>query len=235
MGDEITGNDNRSRADLMKTMITREQIEINIKYLPSYSLPDTINYLFTSNHPNAIFMDDHDRRYFVHEVQGGVMDNDFVKKYMAWLNGDGPSHLFHYLLNLPLGSFSHAAPALQSAAKFEMINSGKSRIDLWVSELKENPDHVLRLGGASLRGDLFSMDQLSGIYDADSADMSKGLKSAISRSLKRAGILGRRLTLKSQQKVTVYAVRNREQWAKLSGAKWIDHYEEHYADKARKY
>jgi hypothetical protein len=35
LGDEITGSDKRAEADMMKAMITQEEVNINIKYIPS--------------------------------------------------------------------------------------------------------------------------------------------------------------------------------------------------------
>ena len=69
MGDEITGGEQkRDIADRMKSTITQKEIRINAKYVPSYTVPDRINYFFTSNHADAFFVEDTDRRYFVHQI-----------------------------------------------------------------------------------------------------------------------------------------------------------------------
>jgi hypothetical protein len=68
LGDEISGSDKRAEADMMKAMITQEEVNINIKYIPQFSIPDCVNYYLTSNHADALFLEDEDRRFFVHEV-----------------------------------------------------------------------------------------------------------------------------------------------------------------------
>jgi hypothetical protein len=61
LGDEISGSDKRAEADMMKAMITQEEVNINIKYIPQFSIPDCVNYYFTSNHADALFLEDEDR------------------------------------------------------------------------------------------------------------------------------------------------------------------------------
>jgi hypothetical protein len=97
MGDDISGSNKRQDADLLKKLITQQRIRINAKYVPSYSVPDCINYLFTANHPDSFFLEDDDRRFFIHEVQVGPMDQAFYKEYELWLDTGGAAAVFDYL------------------------------------------------------------------------------------------------------------------------------------------
>lgn len=186
MGDEITGGDKRGVADRMKSMITRRTLRLNPKYIPSYTIPDCINYYFTSNHPDAFYMDDKDRRYFVHEVKRGKHKRSFYDNYMDWFRGDGPSHLFYHLLNLDMKGFHPHAEAMMTLSKQEMIDGVRSDIARWVNNLKEDPDGVLRIGEQELKYKLWTLEDLLKLYDPQ--ERTRLTLNGLSRELKKAGI-----------------------------------------------
>jgi hypothetical protein len=93
MGDEISGRDNRQYANALKRLITQKTVTINIKFIPQYDVPDCINYLFTSQHPDA---------FFLSRTRTGVISStevtadeplpmSFYNSYSAWLWSDGPA------------------------------------------------------------------------------------------------------------------------------------------------
>lgn len=137
LGDEITGGDKRAVSERLKRMITRRKIRLNPKYVPSYEVPDCINYYFTSNHPDSFFLEDADRRYFIWEVIGVPLSEAFYKKYDAALkNGELTRALFAYLLQLDTSGFNPNAPAPLTDAKKEMIDAGRSDLGSWVAMLR---------------------------------------------------------------------------------------------------
>lgn len=172
MGDEITTGDKRSASDRMKTMITRKELRLNPKYIPSYTVPDVINYYFTSNHPDAFFLEDDDRRYFIHEVKAAPMPDSFYKAYEAWMGaqhstGPGISALFHHLLNLDMGDFLASTRALMTNAKRSMLENSRSDLGSWVAALKADPDTVLRAAGKPVMHTLWRAEDLLAIYDPE--------------------------------------------------------------------
>jgi hypothetical protein len=185
MGDEITGGDKRHAADKMKSMITQKQLRLNPKFVASYTVPDCINYFFTSNHPDAFFVEDTDRRFFIHEVRGNPLPSEFYQSYMKWLDGSGPSALFHYLLALPMDGFNPQGHAPMTLSKQEMIEDGRSDVMSWVDRLKAAPDMVLRLGDEILRYELWTTSELLGIYDP--TGNKKITSNGIGRALRSAG------------------------------------------------
>ena len=185
LGDEITGGDKRASADRMKSMITQKQLRLNVKYIPSYTIPDCINYLFTSNHPDAFFLEDADRRFFIHEVKQRPMPDTFYTKYNKWMNGSGPHALFHHLLTLDMGDFNHQAPAPMTEAKQTMIDSGRSDLGTWIAMLRDTPEVVLRLGDKVLPYKLWTASELHVLYDT--RQTGKVTVNGLSRELARAG------------------------------------------------
>jgi hypothetical protein len=190
MGDEITTGDKRSASDRMKTMITRKQLRLNPKYIPSYTTPDVINYYFTSNHPDAFFLEDDDRRFFIHEVREAPMADEWYKKYEKWMGaqdtvGPGIPALFHHLLNLDMGDFLASSRALSTRSKMDMMANSRSDLGTWVASLREDPDTVLRAAGHPIPFHLWRTEDLLAIYDPD--NKGKVTSNGMARELARQG------------------------------------------------
>ena len=185
LGDDVTGSDKRQDADMLKKLITQRELRVNPKYIPSYVVPDCLNYLFTSNQPDAFFLEDTDRRFFIHEVTIDPLPEDFYMDYQLWLETGGAEAVFHHLQHLDLGDFNPAAPALRTAAKERMTEDTRSDLGSWVRRLKAAPDAVLRLGQAELPGDLFTNAQLLALYDP--TGKTRTTANGLGRELRRAG------------------------------------------------
>jgi hypothetical protein len=145
---EMTGGDKRNVADFMKELIAgHEHLRINQKFLPEISIRNSINFLFTSNHPNSLYLEPSDRRYCVIEVPNVAPDRKFFDNYYAWLDNGGPAHLYHHLLKLPLEGFHpHVEPPM-TESKAEMIEISKSDLDRWLEEKHEvAPNTVFTVG-----------------------------------------------------------------------------------------
>ena len=227
-GDEITGGESRLDADKLKRIITRETVTINDKYVPHYTIPDRCNYLLTSNHPDAVFLEDGDRRYFIHEVIGPPCATPgFYDKINYWRKQGGASHLFHYLLNLDLGNFAPRAAPPDTEAKRLMSITGKSDLGAWVNMLKEAPETALRaLGPAAAQScDLYTSAQLLRAYDPDGAKKvtAQGLGKEMARSGFRHFQEGR-LVRTSTGPTRLWMVRNWGTWATVSPLKVAAHF-----------
>lgn len=223
LADDITGSDSRKHADILKTLTTQLEMKINIKYVPEFKVPDCVNYLFTSNQPDAFFMENHDRRSFIWEVLLGPLPEAFYKEYDKALKQDPEKKLaaavFHYLLNLDLGGFNPNAPAMSTLAKEIMISDTKSDLGAWVAQLKADPDHVLRVGKVKVVGDLFTSQELLRYYDPTGGRSATA--NGLARELRRSGIMMFRdgVPLRSDKGLHRYfVVRNVEKWAKASPA-----------------
>jgi hypothetical protein len=185
MGDDVTGSNKRNYADMLKGMISQETMRINVKMIPSYDVPDRINYLWTSNHPDAFFMDDDDRRFFVHEVTVDPMADSYYHDYERWLDAEGGPALFDWFLRLDLGDFNPRAAAFKTRARERMVSDGKSDLGAWVSALKIDPEGVLRVGDLRVEGELFSARELLDLYDPSRRTGTSA--NGLARELRRAG------------------------------------------------
>jgi Domain of unknown function (DUF3854)/Family of unknown function (DUF5906) len=199
MAEEISGGDKRALGDRMKGMITRPLIRINTKFIPKYVLPDCVNYYFNSNHPDSFYIEDDDRRLFVHEIRCGRLvnfDPDFVKAYDRWYKTPACiGHLFHYFLHLDLSGFDPYAPARETEAKRNMLELGRSEAGAWVASVREDPARVLRLGRVDgiiaepsphVSHTLMTSEELFAIYTSQNSGGNL-TRPGLSRALKYGG------------------------------------------------
>lgn len=213
--DDITGTANREQADVLKKLITQQELWINQKNIQQYTIPDCINYLFTSNQPDALFLEDDDRRFFVHEVRSDPLPEDFYVSYDLWLSSDraGPA-VFQYLLDVDLGDFQPHAHARRTTAKDRMISDARSDLGSWVRQLRDSPDAVLKVGQQTIEGELFTNSHLLELYDPSGA--KRVTANGLGRELKRAGFFqiadGAIIKGPDGKPDRWYAIRNRDRW-----------------------
>lgn len=230
MGDEVSTGDKRSASDRMKTMITRQQLRLNPKYIPSYTVPDVINYYFTSNHPDSFFLEDDDRRFFIHEVKQPPREDAFYKRYEKWMGrnhevGPGIPALFHHLLNLPMDDFDATSRALMTRAKHDMMGNSRSDLGTWVAALREDPDTVLRVAGHVIPKKLWRSEELLEVYDLEGK--TRVTANGISRELTRQGFTraaGGSGVRTPDGQVKLWIVRDLEAVAKLNTTQLVELY-----------
>ena len=187
LGDDVTGKEQRGYADKLKGMITRQILRLNPKFIPAYEVDDCINYYFTSNQPDAFFLEDKDRRFFVHEVKQKPMPREFYEEYDTWYrNDDGAAALFDYLLKINTSKFNPKAPALMTDSKMQMIEDVRSDLSGWVHRMKLTPDLVLRKNGEPVEYDFYRTEDILKLYDPMSN--TKVTVATMARELKRANI-----------------------------------------------
>jgi hypothetical protein len=225
LGDEVTGSSKRDVNDMLKKLITQATFRINIKYVPTFEIRDVINYLFTSNHPDAFFMEDNERRYFIHEVKVGPLGEDFYTAFDEWMKrGPGPSALFHHLLNLDLGDFNPHAPARKTQARSRMIADTKSDLGEWVARLLADPEAMLKVGKLKADRDMFTNRELLALYDPEQRTGTTA--NGLGRELRRSGVMlaydGHTLP-SSDGADRYYVLRNLDKWAKAKRQDFIIH------------
>lgn len=233
LGDDIVAKGDRKLMRRIMTLVTQKTVRLDIKYIPSYSIRDTINYLYTANDPDTFYMDDGDRRFFIHEVMAGKFLA--YKNYVRWRDSAvGIAALWAHLLKVDTSGFDPQAPAPDTRGKQEMLELGKSDLGAWVRDLRDNGDVLLERAG--LKGDLVTAPELHMLYDPTGA--KRTTVNALARELKRAGFrppaTGSKLRLADGTMRMAYVVRN---WAKWERATWkqaCDHYNETHPNLNRK-
>jgi hypothetical protein len=142
LGDEITGTDGlmrRKLANKLKGMITQLKATVNQKYVSTYEIPDCVNYLFTSQHCDAFFIENADRRFFVNEIRGMPLPLGWYRKtYDPWYKSKAGIEALHYhLLHLDCRGFDPHAPAPMTDSKRTMIEEGRSDLMDWIESVSQ--------------------------------------------------------------------------------------------------
>ena len=184
-GDEINANDSHVNADYLKGLITEECTWVNEKFVPAYKMINCVNYGFSSNHSDALFLEKGDRRFFIHEVLAQPLPDEFYHKtFDSWLKGSGPSHLFDYLLHVNTSDFHPYARAPMTRAKEEMIESSRSEVGRWVASILDCPD-LLKINGNPVKK-LWTAGELLEFYDPQGR--KKVTAKGVSAELKNQGM-----------------------------------------------
>jgi len=159
MGEEMKGISNAKHIDRMKAMITQQVCYVNIKNRAQFELKDRINYYFTSNHPDALFLDSNDRRFFVHNLGDKQYPAGLYRDHFEpWFLNGGAAAIRYYLEHIDLSKpivggdpysltpapFNPGAAAPQSEARKQMVLANRDDAEDWIEELIDNPDTALR-------------------------------------------------------------------------------------------
>jgi hypothetical protein len=220
LADDVTGSDKRHFNDKLKKLVTQQENRINEKFIPSYTVPDCLNWLFTSNQPDSLALEDNDRRAFIHEVPAYLepLPEEFYMDYDCWLHSNqcGPA-MHHWLLQVDLEDFNPNAPALRTAARERMISDVRSDLGSWVRRLINDPEMVLRVGDVKVVGDLFTNRYLLQLYDP--MGVKRVTANGLGRELRRAGVpqvCDGQTVPGPEGPDRYYILRNHERWMKAT-------------------
>ena len=203
--DEVSSTDKRTTADRIKGWITSSSNAINTKNEPKFTQPNLIKYVFLSNHPDAVFLDDSDRRFFVVEVAQGRLSDHEAKGYISWRDQDGRAALLHFLLNLDIKDFNAKSPAPMSSAKQEMIDDNKSDFESWLEQIIVN---IYAIIGR----EIFSSEELANKYTQSSGNKCSSKTVSVQLSKKGIKRLQKQAKLANGKRIRIYALTNRPKY-----------------------
>lgn len=215
IGDEVSGTDKRQQNDKLKGLITGTAVHINIKFQPDLEQPNLLNFIFLSNHHDALFVNDHDRRFFVWEIEAGRLPEPDANKFVAWRDSGGLAALHHFLLHYPLGDFNPRAPAPMTVAKQQMADDNRSDLEAWIADL-------LASDIATVFGrDLATANELGKRYAVDTGHIAPSSK-AIVGAAKRMGVYARpsQVRLEDGKKARVLALTRIAFWRQQAEPEW---------------
>lgn len=207
IADEVSAAGDRKTADRIKILVTATKNSINVKNAPKYEENNLAKYVFLSNHQDAVFLRDADRRYFVVEGSRLRLPAEFAERYAQWRDNGGLSAIRHYLETYDTSSFNPKAPAPMNRAKAEMIEDNRSDLERWLNTILTATNISTLLGR-----EICTAEELTDKYK-NAARNSTSTK-AISNALTSAGIrrLNKQARCKSGKRPRVYALCNVSHW-----------------------
>ncbi len=215
IGDEVSGSNKRQETNKLKGLITGTTNWINEKNQPHREAPNLMNFVFLSNHHDALFMNDGDRRYFVWEILSGQLSQSAAKEFVAWRDRGGLPALLHFLQKLDIGGFNPKAPAPMTEAKQQMVEDNRSDLEGWVAELMAS--NILQVLGRELA----TATELGKRYENETEHKAPSTK-AIVGACKRQGVYARphQVRIANGKKVRVLALARMDYWKHEPEAAW---------------
>jgi len=227
VADELAVGSKRELADAIKDLVTRTTLRMNIKNRKTFQVRDRINYWMTSNHEDAVYLEAHDRRVFVHHVDVDPMPRAAYKECDDWLRrgGGGPALFWHLLRGFDMGDFDPQGPAPRTSARAEMAAAGRGDVEDWAVQLRADPDSLLPPDRQPW--ELWRTQDLLRAYDPDGRDKVRSV--GLARALGAAGVAkadrGRNNAVVGGVRTALWAVRNPARWASASSAEAARGYE----------
>ena len=137
----------RERLELMnklKPMITESWCQIREMYRPPYDQPNRFNFLFFTNHDNALILDNTDRRYCILRTKSPAHPdgNAYYGPLFDWTRKNAAALLWYLKEEVKLDGFQAKAHAPMTEAKRAMIDNSLWDIDRFIRdqvEAKEFP------------------------------------------------------------------------------------------------
>ena len=213
--DELQSVDRRDVTNRLKTLVTGETVIVNQKNIPAYEAPNTINFMLASNKPDALYLDQQDRRFFIIRIGDAAAERiqrefDFAAFRPWWANPISQGRLLGGLMARDLSGFNPKGHAPMTAGKEALLDLTKSR---WEAVLQD----ALEAGLGPFSKGVVTVDGLVAFL----ADHRQDKSSAHVREwCKRAGLVSvmhrvrvpRRGDGVGTVKATVWAVRDAEHW-----------------------
>jgi Family of unknown function (DUF5906) len=220
LGEENASSDHRADSNRLKHMITGDTIQVNEKYQPAIALKNRLNFLFTSNHPDAFFLETFDRRFFVWEIPAERLPDEFYADFVDWRDNRGGSEaLFDHFRTLDLSEFNPKAAAPMTKAKQEMIDTSRSDLERWLCELRDDCELAVTLLGR----EIVTLDDLVVTYNRRGG--AKVNTTSVGKALHRLGNRDkRRIKLKGGRPHLVSVCRS-DHWTEQDNTAWAAEHE----------
>ncbi len=178
--DEVSSADKRPVSDRIKGWITTSKNKINVKNEPKFDQPNVIKYVFLSNHPDAVFMNETDRRFFVVEATSKLLPELQAKEFVTWRDTGGLSSLLEFLVQVDTSKFNPKVPAPINASKREMIEDNLSDLERWLKEIIDSSNLTSLLGR-----EICTANELCSRYKHEKREVSS---KAMTGALRKFGI-----------------------------------------------
>lgn len=124
---EFYGNQSWRTYNKVKTWITDEDVDVEMKFIEAHTIPATAHFILCSNEMVPILMDSRDRRFFVPTITEKKLPRAFWKDFYRWLNGVGPGIIRRWAEEFiqKHGDICNPEDAPMSGAKLNMIEQGR--------------------------------------------------------------------------------------------------------------
>lgn len=123
-GEEVVFHGSKADAQRLKDMITGDDLTFEEKHKSVVTMKNVLRLLDTTNDDHAVHIDADDRRWTIFEIEqtwdleteeGRDANHAYFASIRAFINGDGPARLLHYLLQVEVDDKLIRYPYLNDA------------------------------------------------------------------------------------------------------------------------
>lgn len=157
LADEIKVDDKRDLIEVLKPMISEEQIEIQSKGIDQELADNYANWMFFTNYKDAVPVSKNGRRYAIfyspiqteQDLADRGMDEAYFDTLYGWLDADGAAIVTDWLLRYPIerGAIKMRAP--KTTSWDEAVQISRSPIERAIAEAVEGQVQGFRGGWVS--------------------------------------------------------------------------------------
>lgn len=116
----------------LKRLITEDTVNIDKKYGEYREHQNHTNFMFTSNEERSLYIDEHDRRYFVVFAEGEPKEPEYYARLDQCFRNLGG--FYRVLLEMDLSEFNPDAPPPMTDAKRKLIGNCRPDLELWIEQ-----------------------------------------------------------------------------------------------------
>lgn len=217
LADEIKATGRDKTQNRLNIWTTATTLKTHDKGQPKRDIENLMDMVFLSNHADALFLSDADRRFWVHEVTAGALPEDDIKALISWRDTGGLAHLLHYLMNVDLSGFDPKCRAPITDAKREMIEAGRSDLDRWCRDIVT--------GGIPMSREIVTAEEVATRFTLEYPH-TKNIPptTTVAKVLVKMGAYARpnQIRLESSRKVRAIAVSRTDYWKDQPETAWRD-------------
>ncbi len=228
--------DRKGMIGKLNTLITSETLDINEKFQPIMTLPNYTQLYLTSNHEEAIPIDDTDRRLLVIHPPERRLANEFYGKMDAWARKEASAgQLYRYLMNdVDCSDFNPKAAAPKTKARNETVSSAADAGVSLIQQIINDPTSVLAINGKPPEEQLYTAAEIAAAINryAQEQGYSYRVTAQMVSTRMRTRVTYREVRIRDRDKVVtvgLWALYNERKWKDRDNGMWAAEYRKHNA------
>ncbi len=225
--EELMARGRLDMANRLKPIITEPTLRIEEKKRSIYTIPNHLNLMAFTNHEDAMPIENGDRRWLVISSPLKPMGEGYYQRLFAFLDGDGPSAVKHFLLSRKV-SLNPKGMAPNTKGKAEMRRRSLSEAEQYLAELLEGREGPFAF-------DLVRLDDLVAWVPADLKRHTRNVRGKVSDWLRdEVGAMKHtrytKADVEDRTSSILWSVRNHDHWDAVGAAARADAFGRRYAE-----
>ena len=206
----------RGRLDVsnrLKSFITDNTVDINIKGMPLYEQPNIVNFMFFTNHTDSILIESTERRYCVFYSPAIKQEEGYYTRLFKWTKANA-GEILYQLQHRDLSNFNPKGHAPHTKARDQLIYETLSPIESWITEGIE--EHSYPFNRDVINTKAIALNAPRYVRGATPKGVAKILQKINATSLGQFNVMGSRIRL--------WCIRNKLKWTNQTPDQIVSEY-----------